>query len=636
MAGYRPIFEMLLREENPAADDALAAVLIGGDPPTVRAATETLLARNRPAGLQGIVAAYHHLDEASRQIVHARSDRLFRVLRESLSSRNEQTRLNVLEIIRDGSFYRASYLIETCLQDRVPAVRQAAADTLYELAEKLLQEVPAPGEPLPGDPDAIRARMLELESHAEDRRQLVSAIGEAITCYNAHLQPKVIEAGMWFADDLGIKLWTPISTPGSRAMRAAIAILENSDDPRLAPFAMAAMQRAEFRPYVVKMLGSCSDGQLLAEWLREGWRLVSPRQARGMVAIKELACLTNRATGLLAVPADVQRHICRWINATGLPPETKAYVMKEAYRRGDPLAQRPALWAMVGSRDDRSSALLRIVMREPDPSCSMVAAMEMARRYPSEVPVATLLGGRPPVLPVEKPATTSEPPPMTLDRYWSLFDTLSESERAAMAPEVLRNTPRVRAMLDRQLSSADPSARMRAVRVIRSLGLLEAFAEQIYSLTFDTDPGVRSSAVAALGQVSTPTSRLVIHKALTDPDARVKANAVEAAGQQIPEGFAIADLVPMLTSTDNRVRANAVRALLKVGVREAAEALLRMLQDENRAHRISALWLVDQLSLMPLTQRVMDLAQNDGDEQVRARAAALAARLNQATPEVTS
>src|SRR5690606_7393020 len=130
---------------------------------------------------------YHQLDEASRQVVLQAGEQVYRVLRPVLHSREEQVRLNVLQIIRDGGFYRASYLIEGCLQDRLPRVREAAAATLHDLADRLLQEAAVVAPPADLSPEAVRAQMVEIESYREDRRQLVSAIAEAVTCFGAHL-----------------------------------------------------------------------------------------------------------------------------------------------------------------------------------------------------------------------------------------------------------------------------------------------------------------------------------------------------------------------------------------------------------------------------------------------------------------
>ena len=128
-------------------------------------------------------------------------------------------------------------------------------------------------------------------------------------------------------------------------------------------------------------------------------------------------------------------------------------------------------------------------------------------------------------------------------------------------------------------------------------------------------------------KLNDPTARQILRGALLDQDARVQANAVEAA-EETGDPAIIRELLPKLGSPDNRVRANAVKALLRLGVREAAQALLLMLKHPNRAHRISALWLIDHMGLFPVATRVFELARADEDPVVRDRAKNLASRLS--------
>lgn len=83
------------------------------------------------------------------------------------------------------------------------------------------------------------------------------------------------------------------------------------------------------------------------------------------------------------------------------------------------------------------------------------------------------------------------------------------------------------------------------------------------------------------------------------------------------------ELMAKLASPDNRTRANAVMAMLRLGVHEAAETLLGMLEGENpnRSYRIAhCRGLIEQMKLLPLTSRILQMVEADGDPQVRDRA----------------
>lgn len=635
MPARKPVFALLQQEKDLAADDALAVALRCAAPRDGEAIVETLLARDRPAGLYSLVESFHQLDGPARQRVLDDGQRIFRVLREAFGSREERVRLNVLEIIRDARLYRACYLLETALLDRHPRVRELAAETLHALADALLtiDAGPAPGaaapqtQPLaaaaPTGWEQQRLLMGDLASRREDRRQLALALAMGVTSFATHLQPRVIEAAMWLIDDVGQRFWTAITGSSSRGLRTAIGVLEDFQNPRLVPFAMEAIARSDIRPHVLRILASRSDPDFLAEWLRQGWRLVEPRLARCMTAVKELACVEDRAAALLHLPSDAERHVSRWIRLTGLPDETRTLVMKELYRRGGSELRRSAISALTECHDERSLRLLRVVGSERELECSPIARLELARRLPDHFPPGDVIPDLPTGSAPRTPRQAS--PAMTLEQYWNDYDDLTQEERLRLGALVIARAPRAWALLNRHLTNPDAQYRVRALRIITTLGLSTSFAEQIYPLSYDPHPEVRSTAVAALGQLPNPTSRRIVQRALIDPDQRVQANAVEAAEEG---GHVAADLLlPKLASNDNRVRANAVKALLRLGVREAAETLLRMLQDPDRRQRVSALWLIEKMGLFTLASRVIAMAAADQDADVRARASTIRARL---------
>ena len=60
--------------------------------------------------------------------------------------------------------------------------------------------------------------------------------------------------------------------------------------------------------------------------------------------------------------------------------------------------------------------------------------------------------------------------------------------------------------------------------------------------------------------------------------------------------------------------------LLPLRVREAAAALIEMLEHASPEQRVSALWVVQQLKLATLRPRIQQLAESDPDQRVRERA----------------
>jgi HEAT repeat protein len=147
----------------------------------------------------------------------------------------------------------------------------------------------------------------------------------------------------------------------------------------------------------------------------------------------------------------------------------------------------------------------------------------------------------------------------------------------------------------------------------------KSLANEIYRLAHDPEPVVRSLAVAMLPDVPGPTAERILRAAINDPDERVQANAIEAMDRlNLPERVAVT--APKLGSTSSRVRANAVKSLLRTELRQSAETLLQMLDAESRAHRLSALWVIERMGLSAVLDRLYELGRDDPDERVRGRA----------------
>ena len=87
-------------------------------------------------------------------------------------------------------------------------------------------------------------------------------------------------------------------------------------------------------------------------------------------------------------------------------------------------------------------------------------------------------------------------------------------------------------------------------------------------------------------------------------------------------------VLAMLSSRQSRERAHAIKALGKFNFATARECLLRMLADANPLHRMSALWVVEQLHLPEIMRQVTNMACHDSHDRVRRRAAEMLATSN--------
>lgn len=126
--------------------------------------------------------------------------------------------------------------------------------------------------------------------------------------------------------------------------------------------------------------------------------------------------------------------------------------------------------------------------------------------------------------------------------------------------------------LVRQLSSRDPSVRLRGVKALGVLGPAARFAvPDLITALGDNDPDVRRAAVVALRLIQ-PDVRPNVQVAravaldLSDPDPSVRLLAIRALSRMGPVAGAVASsLEPLLNDPDPDIRKAAADAMSRIG-----------------------------------------------------------------------
>ncbi|MCL4741859.1 MAG: hypothetical protein KJZ54_06600 [Phycisphaerales bacterium] len=234
------------------------------------------------------------------------------------------------------------------------------------------------------------------------------------------------------------------------------------------------------------------------------------------------------------------------------------------------------------------------------------------------------------------------------------LDPDSASSRLAARRLLASNPDELVSMLRGLLVQASEAQRLRAIGVVRRFGLHRRLADALLTLAAGgagaTDREV-ATAVAALGDPGAPPNVAgALNSCLSRPDARVRANAVEALAKRARRArteFAGHEsvareresLVEFKSDGHHRIRANALRAMLVLGDgHEAAVELGEMLRDERPGHRLAGVWLASRALTIDgrsagakrwteLASEVVRLSRSESDERVRRRAVACAARV---------
>ncbi len=192
------------------------------------------------------------------------------------------------------------------------------------------------------------------------------------------------------------------------------------------------------------------------------------------------------------------------------------------------------------------------------------------------------------------------------------------------------------AQLREALESQDQTHKLGAAMAALCLGLGSELREPLAAIIMELKPHDPAASVAIRALVRTilrdepVCDESIILAALEHPDPRVKANTLEELARcknRKPEaaiwgGWDVTNPDRWLDDRAHRLRAAAVRASLAEPKLAAVgrSALLSMLGDDSAMHRVSGAWLACRARVVDAAGRLRDLALDDPDSAVRARA----------------
>jgi hypothetical protein len=179
--------------------------------------------------------------------------------------------------------------------------------------------------------------------------------------------------------------------------------------------------------------------------------------------------------------------------------------------------------------------------------------------------------------------------------------------------------------LVRRIARGDAQGKVAAMRIARRLSLTRDAELEILAAATDRDARVAATAAAALADIAGSSASQALERLVEHPDERVRANAIEALGEQRPLHPLVEVKLAALTA---RERANAARSALLASPNHgrATETLESMLRAEDRS-RQSGLWAIERARTVALAPAVAKVVREASDEHTLRRAKAAARML---------
>ncbi len=633
------VIAALVQSTNGAADEALLEALKVGSPPEVARALGGLFQRRTTAALTGIVERYADLPVGLRPVVVEQVDLLMTAVREVGRSGETDGRLSAVRLVVDARAGRLADVLSDNLRHLDGTVATAAAAALVTMAEWVaagvrgLQRSDA-DEAVDGPAAADYAQI------CRDRAEVEQAVVKALEVGrdrpgSERLTGDLVRAAMLLLDSPASRVLGLLRGPrhsGQAAVAKRVSGTPAADG--VDAFLLAAAYGGQ-RPTFANGMARAADAPTLDGLLRRTHWLKDAPLAACMAGVSRGAWWSDAelSRDVAARAGEDVARVARWIGASAsadVVQDERLVAVRRHLLTAEPanVAARVELFRVAAARPRGASTLLiTAFLDDPDERLARLAAREVARRRPSEY--RNLLMARMGSAPASVRRVIGRAVGQAgFEQFWSNYDHMEFVQRRAAGRALLKMMPDLPARLNRKLTAGGgPGAgpvndRLRALRMVAELGIPKQVGAALVKLCVDPSPRVRSKAVALLGEVPAASLDSLVERLLNDPDARVRANAVEVLeGRQAPGKAGTPGFVPTLVqrarSGSNRERANAIRALHRLRMDDVADALSHMLNDPRVEHRISALWAVKETGLWNLVGHVGQMAKGDPDGNVR-------------------
>ena len=188
-----PVYALLAKERNLAADAALIEALPDLEPELQPVALDTLISRARDGRLAELAGRFTSFELGLQELILARIDGLYAGARLAIADERFDVRASAIELIRRSGQCKLVYLLADALRpgtsDR--RTREQAAAALNEVTADYVARRAR------GAADAAEASALEREG-----AYLARALRQAIDCWELHFRGEVLVAAVWLSDRL--------------------------------------------------------------------------------------------------------------------------------------------------------------------------------------------------------------------------------------------------------------------------------------------------------------------------------------------------------------------------------------------------------------------------------------------------
>lgn len=612
MARIADIMPAILSHKSALIDQALSEAIRAAEPEETGRLAQAVLGRDRPDRSVGLILRYHELPEETRHTLVARTEEMSSAIRKAATRHGVQGARNALALIEQAASTRMAYLVTALIRHADPAIRDRAADCLLGMALRCRTT----GSDSMPHLDAVSASFL------------IEAVEQAIVLYANHDHTAVLEAMAHLQPRPMPEAQAALRNGEHPAIQHTTAMASVAATPHTRRALLAWVGLPPLRESAVEGLQQANHLGRLDEALHTGHLLALPSIRLGLRRTHEPQRLWPNAKQRGQMPEAAQRHLPAFASAMPMDPQDHVLLLAGLARSSHDATRLATLRRLLQIATDPAPRDPYAVDNANDAIATFTndALMPLARTALWHL-IHIQYAGLPRILanlvnskhPQVRAVAARRLAPLGFERFWTAWPKLDPARRVAAGRALLKIDPDFHRHLGTRLSSRDPSLRLRALGIVATLGQGSYFEPALVELANSDDVRVVASAVRALGDCTGEAAQQVLSQALEHDDSRVRANAVEALAKSDATKH-LGKLMDIAQHDIQRPRANAIKQLMDLRAKDALPALTTMLHDKRAEHRVSALWLIDELGLLQLARQVAEMSITDQDEQVKQRA----------------
>jgi len=508
-------FAVLERSESNSVGDLLIAALDVPREPIQLAAAELIVGQTTSRLRLELFRRIEDLPQSVHELVRRSAAALEVTLRQLLLKGNSETRQLALRVIRVTQQYaHAAILIEILAQPVVPDL-DSILETLRSLVDTLYDEWQRAGS---DHALAIQSQRMTLLGHLDRGiarwEHLVAPpeILEAILILGEP-QHSVVKRILWHG-------------PDACRQQAAQRILD-SRHPGVLRFAAESLLEAYPHPKVFEAVRTRRDPEFVAALLRVATRRRGAQQLHHLRQIQDLEWLTPPFEILDSIPPALQPALIAFVNATRVPREVKAEVQEWLLRFGTPEGKQAATAGMTLLEE---AVIQEVVLDSLHSDDAEVQAWATSQLRQHAIPSAfgLLIERLDSPLPSVQEAARHELAGFSVQRVLAMADDMEPDDAHRAGILLMKVDLEAGVKLRRELSHPTRQKRLNAARRVARLGLQGEFLSAFVSLSQDSDPLARRTAIDILATVPHADACRALMQLIDDPHPRVREEALQA------------------------------------------------------------------------------------------------------------